>query len=96
MIYQVRCSFPVGEISEINGRKCFFHDITHAKFKSVLALVSCSKWDFRVMGGSMAFLKSKSLDREIYVSPPLFPGNDPSGRWKLLTPLYGHAPACKE
>ena len=48
------------------------------------------------MGVSRDIIKSKSLEMDGNVAPPLFAGEGPSTRWEILQPLYGSATACEE
>ena len=44
----------------------------------------------------MAPIKSKPLEGDIYVAPPLFSEPDPTNSWKLVKPLYGLPTAFRE
>ena len=60
-----------------------------------LAVIAFRKWDFRVMGVSVAFLRSEPLKRGAYVQ--LHKGvADDRVAWKLSKPLCGLSTACKD
>ena len=48
------------------------------------------------MGACGAFLKSKRLERHIYVAPPLVAEADPATMRKLIRALYWISESCKE
>ena len=63
-----------------------------AKFQSLRVLLSSTayrKWNFRVAGGHMVFIKSKTLERRIYSAPPLVAEVGSGNIRKLIKPLYG-------
>ena len=62
-----------------------------------LAVIAYAKWNFRVLGVSMEFLKSRPFfGGDIYAVPPLYAEVNPGARRKLIKPLYGRSADCKE
>ena len=52
---------------------------TTAKLQSsrgLLSIIAYIKWNSRVTDAARAFLKSGSLDLDIYLAPPLFSGSN--------------------
>ena len=59
-----------------------------------LAVIAHRKWNFRAMGDSRAFLRSKPLERDICETTG-WSGTE-NAAWKLIKPLYGLSTTCKD
>ena len=59
-------------------------DVPTSQLRSVrvlLSVIAFATWNSRVVDFSRAILKTKPLDRDLYVAPPIFQGGNPDTRW---------------
>ena len=60
-----------------------------------IAVIAYRKWDFRVTGAPMAFLRSEPLKRDTYPQLPKVADGDTVG-CELSKPMYGLSTTCKD